>query len=121
MSKITLTLKQSSFLFIGSLNLIKDQPITVELDELNAKEVKILNRYIKSGGVKSDSGLLTIEEVEINKQVEEPVEEPVEELPVEVKEEVKEEVPVEVDTSETTLEKVKEKPTTPKRTSAKKK
>ena len=112
MSKITLTLKQSSFLFIGSLNLIKDQPITVELDELNAKEVKILNRYIKSGGVKSDSGLLTIEEVE----------EPVEEVPVEVKEEeVKEELPVEVDTRETTLEKVKEKPTTPKRTSAKKK
>ena len=118
MSKITLTLKQSSFLFIGSLNLIKDQPITVELDELNAKEIKILNRYIKSGGVKSDSGLLTIEEVEINKQVEEPVEE----VPVEVKEEeVKEELPVEVDIRETTLEKVKEKPTTPKRTSAKKK
>ena len=109
MSKITLTLKQSSFLFIGSLNLIKDQPITVELDKLNAKEIKILNRYIKSGGVKSDSGLITIEEVEINEQVEEPVEVSAEE------------VPVEVETSETTLEKVKEKPTTPRRTSAKKK
>ena len=109
MSKITLTLKQSSFLFIGSLNLIKDQPITVEIDKLNAKEIKILNRYIKSGGVKSDSGLITIEEVEINEQVEEPVEVSAEE------------VPVEVETSETTLEKVKEKPTTPRRTSAKKK
>lgn len=117
MSKITLTLKQSSFLFIGSLNLIKDQPITVELDKLNAKEIKILNRYIKSGGVKSDSGLITIEEVEINEQVEEPVEVSAEEVPVGVKEEV----PVEVETSETTLEKVKEKPTTPRRTSAKKK
>ena len=68
MSKITLTLKQSSFLFIGSLNLTKGKPTTVDADKLSVKETKILNRYIKSGGVESDVGLLPIEEVQLEEK-----------------------------------------------------
>ena len=74
MSKITLTLKQSSFLFIGSLNLTKGKPTTVDADKLSVKETKILNRYIKSGGVESDVGLLPIEEVQLEEKVEATVE-----------------------------------------------
>ena len=70
MSKITLTLKQSSFLFIGSLNLTKGKPKTVDADKLSVKETKILNRYIKSGGVESDVGLLPIEEVQLEEKTE---------------------------------------------------
>ena len=70
MSKITLTLKQSSFLFIGSLNLTKGKPTTVDADKLSVKETKILNRYIKSGGVESDVGLLPIEEVQLEEKTE---------------------------------------------------
>lgn len=70
MSKITLTLKQSSFLFIGSLNLTKGKPTTVDADKLSVKETKILNRYIKSGGVESDVGLLPIEEVQSEEKTE---------------------------------------------------
>ena len=70
MSKITLTLKQSSFLFIGSLNLTKGKPTTVDADKLRVKETKILNRYIKSGGVESDVGLLPIEEVQLEEKTE---------------------------------------------------
>lgn len=70
MSKITLTLKQSSFLFIGSLNLTKGKPTTVDTDKLSVKETKILNRYIKSGGVESDVGLLPIEEVQLEEKTE---------------------------------------------------
>ena len=70
MSKITLTLKQSSFLFIGSLNLTKGRPTTVDADKLSVKETKILNRYIKSGGVESDVGLLPIEEVQLEEKTE---------------------------------------------------
>lgn len=74
MSKITLTLKQSSFLFIGSLNLTKGKPTTVDADKLSVKETKILNRYIKSGGVESDVGLLPIEEVQLEEKIEATVE-----------------------------------------------
>ena len=70
MSKITLTLKQSSFLFIGSLNLVKGRPEVVDSDKLSLKETKILNRYIKSGGVESDVGLLPIEEVQLEEKTE---------------------------------------------------
>lgn len=70
MSKITLILKQSSFLFIGSLNLTKGKPTTVDADKLSVKETKILNRYIKSGGVESDVGLLPIEEVQLEEKTE---------------------------------------------------
>lgn len=70
MSKITLTLKQSSFLFIGSLNLTKGKPTIVDADKLSVKETKILNRYIKSGGVESDVGLLPIEEVQLEEKTE---------------------------------------------------
>ena len=70
MNKITLTLKQSSFLFIGSLNLTKGKPTTVDADKLSVKETKILNRYIKSGGVESDVGLLPIEEVQLEEKTE---------------------------------------------------
>lgn len=70
MSKITLTLKQSSFLFIGSLNLVKNRPEVVDSDKLSLKETKILNRYIKSGGVESDVGLLPIEEVQSEEKTE---------------------------------------------------
>lgn len=70
MSKITLTLKQSSFLFIGSLNLVKGRPEVVDSDKLSVKETKILNRYIKSGGVESDVGLLPIEEVQLEEKTE---------------------------------------------------
>ena len=97
MSKITLTLKQSSFLFIGSLNLTKGKPTTVDADKLSVKETKILNRYIKSGGVESDVGLLPIEEVQ-EVQLEEKTEAIVEdastgstELEKPVQEELKEE------------------------------
>ena len=97
MSKITLTLKQSSFLFIGSLNLTKGKPTTVDADKLSVKETKILNRYIKSGGVESDVGLLPVEEVQ-EVQLEEKTETIVEdtgtgstELEKPVQEEVKEE------------------------------
>ena len=94
MSKITLTLKQSSFLFIGSLNLTKGQPTTVDVDKLSVKETKILNRYIKSGGVESDVGLLPIEEVQSEEKTEATVEDKgtgSTELEKPVKEEVKEE------------------------------
>mgnify|MGYP003622576976 FL=1 len=70
MRKITLTLKQSSFLFIGSLNLTKGKPTIVDTDKLSVKETKILNRYIKSGGVESDVGLLPIEEVQLEEKTE---------------------------------------------------
>ena len=70
MSKITLTLKQSSFLFIGSLNLTKGKPTIVDTDKLSVKETKILNRYIKSGGVESDVGLLPVEEIQVDEQIE---------------------------------------------------
>ena len=94
MSKITLTLKQSSFLFIGSLNLTKGKPTTVDADKLSVKETKILNRYIKSGGVESDVGLLPIEEVQLEEKIEATVEDTgtgSTELEKPVQEEVKEE------------------------------
>ena len=94
MSKITLTLKQSSFLFIGSLNLTKGKPTTVDADKLSVKETKILNRYIKSGGVESDVGLLPIEEVQLEEKTEAIVEDTGTgrtELEKPVQEEVKEE------------------------------
>ena len=94
MSKITLTLKQSSFLFIGSLNLTKGKPTTVDADKLSVKETKILNRYIKSGGVESDVGLLPIEEVQLEEKTEAIVEDAgtgSTELEKPVQEEVKEE------------------------------
>ena len=94
MSKITLTLKQSSFLFIGSLNLTKGKPTTVDADKLSVKETKILNRYIKSGGVESDVGLLPIEEVQLEEKTEAIVEDTgtgSTELEKPVQEEVKEE------------------------------
>ena len=94
MSKITLTLKQSSFLFIGSLNLTKGKPTTVDADKLSVKETKILNRYIKSGGVESDVGLLPIEEVQLEEKIEAIVEDTgtgSTELEKPIQEEVKEE------------------------------
>lgn len=94
MSKITLTLKQSSFLFIGSLNLTKGKPTTVDADKLSVKETKILNRYIKSGGVESDVGLLPIEEVQLEEKTEAIVEDAgtgSTELEKPIQEEVKEE------------------------------
>ena len=60
--KTELTLKQSSFLFIESLNLIKNTPVEVESDTLTNKEVKIVNKYINSGGVASSNGLLPVKE-----------------------------------------------------------
>ena len=115
MSKITLTLKQSSFLFIGSLNLVKGLPEVVDSDKLSIKETKILNRYIKSGGVESDAGLLPVEEVQ-EVQLEEKTETIAEDtgegstkLEKQVQEELKEEI-------------VEKPVTTPKqRTSTKKK
>ena len=70
MSFLVVLFKLSLVLFIGSLNLTKGKPTTVDADKLSVKETKILNRYIKSGGVESDVGLLPIEEVQLEEKTE---------------------------------------------------
>ena len=107
--KSTLTLKQSSFLFTGTLNLVKGTPLEVDTDSLAIKELNILNRYIKSGGVHSENGLLPLPEETVTVAV---AELPVEEVVIETVEEKKEEV--------VKTEEVAPKKTTPAKTTKKK-
>lgn len=89
--KYKLTLKYSSFFFTNDVSLVKNVPQEVEVDRLTAKDVSIINAYIKSGAIISDKGELPVkEEVEVAPAVEVVVEPVVEEQPVIAETEVEE-------------------------------
>lgn len=59
--KTTLTLKASSMLFLGGVNLIKNTPIEVDAGMLTSAEILNINRHIEAKTIESSNGLLTIE------------------------------------------------------------
>lgn len=73
--KTILTLKASSMLFLGVINLYRHQPVEVDSTTLTDKDVRILNRVIKSGAVESTAGLFEepTEDVVIEAVIETPI------------------------------------------------
>lgn len=73
--KTILTLKASSMLFLGGINLYRHQPVEVDSTTLTDKDVRILNRVIKSGAVESTAGLFEepTEDVVIEAVIETPI------------------------------------------------
>lgn len=122
--KTVLTLRYSSFLFCNKLTLVKNRPVEVETDVFTDKDVRLLNSYIKSGGITSSAGFVpdreAVEsEVEIPATIESVIEikAPEPEPEPEVKEETKEdEVEVEqpvrstLDVLDAPVEEVKKAP-----------
>lgn len=56
--KKTFTLVQSSYLFVNKIQLKRNIPLTLDVTELSAADIKQINLYIKSGVVRSDDGKL---------------------------------------------------------------
>lgn len=83
--KTQLELVQSSFLFFGKLNLTRNKPLDVDVDQLDTDTLSLLKTYIQSGMIKSSEDLTHV--VIAPKIVEQKVE-IVEETVVEVTEEV---------------------------------
>lgn len=120
--KTVLTLRYSSFLFCNKLTLVKNRPVEVETDVFTDKDVRLLNSYIKSGGITSSAGFVpdreVVEsEVEIPATIESVIEIKAPEPEPEVKEETKEdEVEVEqpvratLDVLDAPVEEVKKAP-----------
>jgi hypothetical protein len=82
--KFKLTLKYSSFFFTSKVSLVKNITQEVDVTGLPEKDKAIINAYIRSGAIISDSGELPVE-VEVTEVVEQPVveEKKVEEVVVE--------------------------------------
>ena len=58
--KTILTLKTSSMFFVGSVNLYKGIPSTVEVENLSPSTIRIVNQAITSGRIESTEGLLEL-------------------------------------------------------------
>lgn len=110
--KTNLTLKSSSMLFFGKVNLLRNVPVEVETEELSLTSIKMINKFIKSGAIVSTEGL-----IEAPEALEEKLETPVElTLETEVAKETEQSTLVEekqeeiVEAKEEVVEKVKEEP-----------
>ena len=71
--KSVLTLKTSSMFFVGSVNLYKNIPVEINVEDLSPSTIRMVNQAIKSGRIESSEGVLETPVVPVRGKIEEVV------------------------------------------------
>ena len=71
--KSVLTLKTSSMFFVGGVNLYKNIPVQINVEDLSPSTIRMVNQAIKSGSIESSEGVLEAPVVPVRGQIEEVV------------------------------------------------